>query len=178
MAGGGDEWEEIGPEEAEPEEGEEEAPEPEEIAPPGEEEGPPEPAPEAAAAGDRSKFAMASGLGFFVLALLVYFLVVLPGDPALVALAAAAMGLTAATVYFWMAHDLRIRPKTLTRHMARFIAGLILGLLAIVGLATLVVFLGPAAAPGGWGKAATVFLLEFLTAADVSLLFYSMSWEG
>lgn len=127
---------------------------------------------------DRSRFAMVSGLGFFILGLVVYFLVVAPRDAVLAALAGMGMGLTAAAVYFWMAHDLRVRPRALSRQMARFIAGPLLGLLALVGLATLVVYVGPAAPSNGIGKAVTVFGLEFGTAASVSLLFYSMLWEG
>lgn len=127
--------------------------------------------------GDRSRYAMVSGLGFFVLAVAVYFLVVVPGDVVLAELAAAGMGLTAATAYFWMADDLRIGPKRLSRSATRFIAGPLLGLLAIVGLATFVAYVGNGARPGGWGAVVTVFGLELGTAATVSLLFYSMLWD-
>lgn len=171
MVGGEEEWEEIRPEEAEIALAEEEIPVAEEL-PVAEGEAPTEPA--APAHVDRSRYALVSGLGFFVLGLVVYLFVVLPGDPALAALSAAGMALTAAAVYFWMADDLRLRPRNLSRSALRFIAGPLLGLLALVGLATLVTFLGP----GEWGKAATVFLLEFGTAATVSLLFYSLLWMG
>jgi len=130
------------------------------------------------AAVDRSRYALVSGLGFFILGLVVYLVIVVPADVPLGAVSAAGMALTAAAVYFWMADDLRVRPRNLSRSALRFIAGPLLGLLAIVGLAALVTFLGPSASPGDWGKAATVFLLEFGTAATVSLLFYSLLWAG
>ena len=172
MSGGADGWEEIRPEEAEIALAEEEIPLAEEL-PAAEGEAPAEPAHV-----DRSRYALVSGLGFFVLGLVVYLFVVVPGDPALAVLCAAGMALTAAAVYFWMADDLRLRPRNLSRSALRFIAGPLLGLLALVGLATLVTFLGPSAPPGEWGKAATVFLLEFGTAATVSLLFYSLLWAA
>ncbi len=174
MGGGDEEWEELGTGEAEPEERPED--EADEIAEPAEV--PPVAVGVPREVSDRSRFAMVSGLGFFILALVLYFLVVAPGDGVLGTLGAAGMGLTAAAVYFWMAHDLRIRPRALSRHMARFIAGPLLGLLALVGLATLFVYAGPSGPPNGWAKVATVFGLEFGTAASVSLLFYSMLWEG
>lgn len=173
MAGGDEsEWEEIPPEEIVEEDREEgamaaEGPEVaalEEVEPP-------------RRFDDRSRFATVAGLGFFILGVVLYLLVVVPRDGILAALGATGMALTAATVYFWMAHELRIHPKALTRHMARFIAGPLLGLLALLGLITLIVYIGPAAAPGGWGKVVVVFGLEFGTAASVSLLFYSMLWE-
>jgi len=171
MAGTEDEWEEIGPEEPELS-ADKEAPIAEEFAPVEEV----ETGPVAPVAADRSRFAMVAGLGFFVLALGVYLFVVLPGDATLAALSAAGMTLTAAAVYFWMADDLKVKPRNLSRSALRFIAGPLLGLLALVGLATLVTFIGPS--PGEWGKAATVFLLEFGTAATVSLLFYSLLWAA
>src|SRR5712691_4535545 len=110
MVGGEEEWEEIRPEEAEIAFAEEEIPVAGEL-PVAEGEAPTEPVSPAHV--DRSRYALVSGLGFFVLGLVVYLFVVLPGDPALAALSAAGMALTAAAVYFWMADDLRLRPRNL-----------------------------------------------------------------
>ncbi|GEM_PF-6365897 len=126
---------------------------------------------------DRSVLAMLSGLGFFVVALLLVLGVwnlagtVPSGALGFAAVVAAGMVLAVIIPYLWMLDDLRIRPRFLRKSHARFIAGPLIGVLAIVlfGLFTL--------------AAGNLFLIILsvavlgLTQACVALFLYSMLWQ-
>ena len=179
--GTGGEWEEVA-----------EEPEPETEDAYGEE--PPEAEPEAAyeeeeparavreprravARPDKSVLAMLSGLGFFVVALLlvlgVWSLAATIPSGALAFVGVVALGLVLAVIipYLWMLDDLRIRPRSLRKSHARFIAGPLIGVLAIVlfGLFTL--------AAGNLFLIILSVVVLAVTQASVALFLYSMLWE-
>src|SRR3990172_7686691 len=116
------EWED-GPPDAEPVQEESEEVYEEEVEPEVEieeiqpEEAPSPPAPSARA--DRSVFATLSGLGFFVVVLLLLF-TVLPAGLGVLGLTILGMAIGTAIPYLWMVDDLRVRPRRLPRRHARF----------------------------------------------------------
>ncbi len=174
------EWEEVA---EEPDAGTEEAyeEEPAEAEPEAEyEEEPPRAGREprrAVARPDKSVLAMLSGLGFFVVALLlvlgVWSLAATTPSGALAFVGVVALGLVLAVIipYLWMLDDLRIRPRSLRKSHARFLAGPLIGVLAIVlfGLFTL--------AAGNLFLIILSVVVLAVTQASVALFLYSMLWE-
>ena len=85
---------------------------------------------------DKSVLAMLSGLGFFVVGLLLVLGVwtlastVPVGAPAFLGVIVLGLILAFAIPYLWMLGDLRIRPRALRKSHARFIAGPMIGVLA------------------------------------------------
>lgn len=126
---------------------------------------------------DKSVLAMVSGLGFFVVALLLILGVwslaaaVPAGGVAFGGVVAVGLVLTVIIPYLWMLDDLRIRPRSLRKSHARFIAGPMIGILAIVlfGLFTL--------AAGNLILIILSVAVLGLTQASVALFLYSMLWE-
>lgn len=177
--GGEGEWEEVAEEpdaegeEADAEEIPEAEPEPadEEPVREGRE------APRAVGRPDRSVLATVSGLGFFIVALLlilgVWGLAASVPSGALTFGGVVVLGLILAAIipYLWMLDDLRIRPRSLRKSHARFLAGPLIGVLAVVlfGLFTL--------------SAGNLLLIILsvavlgVTQASVALFLYSMLWE-
>ncbi|TLZ72181.1 MAG: hypothetical protein E6K10_03040 [Methanobacteriota archaeon] len=172
------EWEEVAeePEEEYEEPAPEEAPEAEvEYA---EEEPPPSREPtRAVARPDKSVLAMLSGLGFFVAVLLLIFGVwnlsasVPAGAPAFTALVIVGLVLAIAIPYLWMLDDLRVRPRRLRRTHARFMAGPLIGILAIVLFALF------SLANQDWILVILAVAVVAITQASVALFLYSMLWE-
>jgi len=126
---------------------------------------------------DKSVLAMLSGLGFFVVALLLVLGVwslaaTVPAQaPAFTSVVVLGMVLAVIIQYLWMLDDLRIRPRSLRKSHARFIAGPLIGVLAIVlfGLFTL-------AATNLFLIILSVVVLA-VTQSSVALFLYSMLWE-
>jgi hypothetical protein len=126
---------------------------------------------------DKSVLAMLSGLGFFVVALLLVLGVwgiaatVPDGGLAFGAVIVVGLVLTVVIPYLWMLDDLRIRPRSLRKSHARFIAGPLIGVLAIVlfGLFTL--------ATGNLLLIILSVAVLGLMQASVGLFLYSMLWE-
>jgi hypothetical protein len=120
---------------------------------------------------------MLSGLGFFIVALLLVLGVwnlaatVPAGAPAFFGVIV--LGLIMATVipYLWMLDDLRIRPRSIRKSHARFLAGPLIGVLAIVlfGLFTL--------SAGNWLLAILAVVVLGMAQASVALFLYSILWE-
>src|SRR2546427_11517171 len=87
---------------------------------------------------DRSFLATLSGLGFFIVALLLVLGVwplasnVPAGAPSFTGILAIGLLLAVIIPYLWMLDDLRIRPRVLRKSQARFLAGPLIGVLAIV----------------------------------------------
>lgn len=165
------EWEDDPPDE-EPPEGEydeeyEEAVEPEVVEVIEAEETLPEPSP--AARIDRSVYAMVSGLGFFVAVLLLLF-AVLPAGYGVLGLTILGMAIGAAIPYLWMVDDLRVRPRRLRRSHARFLAGPLIGVLAIVVYGLFLI-----TRSSGILLVWTVGVIA-ITLISVALFLYSMLW--
>ena len=126
---------------------------------------------------DKSVLAMLSGLGFFVVGLLLVLGVwtlastVPVGAPAFLGVIVLGLILAFAIPYLWMLGDLRIRPRALRKSHARFIAGPMIGVLAIVlfGLFTL--------SAGNWLLAILSVVVLGMAQASVALFLYSMLWE-
>jgi hypothetical protein len=176
-AEGGTDWEEVASEPEEPEEafeGEEgpEAAYDEREAPPVRRE-PVRPA----GRQDKSVLAMVSGLGFFVVVLLLGFGVwnasaaVPTGPPAYTGLTIIGVVLAIVIPYLWMLDDLRLRPKGINKAHARFMAGPLIGVLAILLFVLFVL------AEQDWLLIAVAVAAIAITQASVSLFLYSMLWE-
>ena len=133
----------------------------------------PEEAPpvEAVARRDRSVYAMLSGLGFFVATLLLLFLII-PVGGTILGLTVLGMGIGTAIPYLWLAGDLRIRPRQLRRSQARFLAGPMIGVLAVVLYALFAV------ANPNWLLLSESIGVVAITLASVSMFLYSMLWKG
>jgi len=166
------EWED-GPPDAEPVQEESEEVYEEEVEPEVEieeiepEEAPSPPAPSARA--DRSVFATLSGLGFFVVVLLLLF-TVLPAGLGVLGLTILGMAIGTAIPYLWMVDDLRVRPRRLRRSHARFLAGPLIGVLAIVFYGLFVL------ASSSWILLLWTIGVVAITASSVALFLYSMLW--
>ncbi len=170
------EWEQVATEPEEVEEVYEEA-EPEAAY---EEAEPPRPEREpamAAARPDKSFLAMLSGLGFFVAVLLLVFGVwnlssqVPVGAPAFTGLTVVGLAIAIVIPYLWMLDDLRVRPRSIRKSHARFMAGPLIGVLAIT-----LFFLFSLAAQD-WLLIGLAIAVVAITQASVSLFLYSMLWE-
>ena len=127
---------------------------------------------------DKSVLAMVSGLGFFIVALLLVLgvwglVATIPAEsrPSFGAVIVIGLVLTVIIPYLWMLDDLRIRPRSLRKSHARFIAGPMIGILAIVlvGLFTL--------SAGNLLLIIVSVAVLGLTQASVALFLYSMLWE-
>ena len=126
---------------------------------------------------DRSFLATLSGLGFFIVALLLVLGVwplasnVPAGAPSFTGILAIGLVLAVIIPYLWMLDDLRIRPRVLRKSHARFLAGPLIGVLAIVlfGLFNL--------STGYWLLAIVTVLVLAVAQASVALFLYSMLWE-
>ena len=173
------EWEDVaeetdaGTEEAyedEPAEAESEAAYEEESRPPRE-------APRPVARSDRSVLAMVSGLGFFIVAMVLVLGVwplastVPAGAPSFSGILVLGLILAVFIPYLWMVSDLRIRPRALRKGPARFIAGPMIGVLAIVLFALFTL------SAGNWLLAVLAVTVLGVTQASVALFLYSMLWE-
>jgi hypothetical protein len=172
-------WEEVA---EEPEEGYEEA---YEEAPSGveveyEEEEPfelPREPTHAVARPDKSVLAMLSGLGFFVAVLVLIFGVwtlsatVRVGAAAFLGLTVVGLFLAILIPYLWMLDDLRVRPRAIRKSHARFMAGPLIGVLAIVLFALF------SLADPNWLLAILAVVVLAVTQGSVALFLYSMLWE-
>ena len=126
---------------------------------------------------DKSVLAMLSGLGFFIVALLLVLGVwnlaatVPVGAPEFVGVIALGLALAVIIPYLWMLNDLRIRPRSLRKTHARFLAGPMIGVLAIVlfWLFTL--------SAGNWLLAILTVVVLGVAQASVALFMYSILWE-
>ena len=126
---------------------------------------------------DKSFLATLSGLGFFIVALLLVLGVwplasnVPAGAPSFTGILAIGLVLAVIIPYLWMLDDLRIRPRVLRKSHARFLAGPLIGVLAIVlfGLFNL--------STGYWLLAIVTVLVLAVAQASVALFLYSMLWE-
>ena len=180
--GAGGEWEDVAEApDAETEEPYEEEPTEAAREEAYDEEEPPRPAREPArAAGppDRSVFAMLSGLGFFIVALLLVLGIwnlaasVPAGAPAFVGVIVLGLVLAGVIPFLWMLGDLRIRSRRIRKSHARFIAGPLIGVLAIVLSALFTL------SNGNWLLAALAIVVVAVSQASVALFLYSMLWEG
>ena len=174
------EWEEVAEEQPDAETGEAYDQEPADAEPEYEEAEPVRRGrPAAAPVGrtDRSFLAILSGLGFFIVALLLVLGVwplasnVPAGAPSFTGILAIGLVLAVIIPYLWMLDDLRIRPRVLRKSQARFLAGPLIGVLAIVlfGLFNL--------SAGYWLLAIMTVLVLAVAQASVALFLYSMLWE-
>lgn len=126
---------------------------------------------------DKSVFAMLSGLGFFVAILVLIFGVwnlsaAAPvGAPAFAGITIIGLFLAILIPYLWMLDDLRVRPRRIGKSHARFMAGPLIGVLAIV-LFTLFSLSGQ-----NWLLATASVAVIGITQASVALFLYSMLWE-
>ena len=120
---------------------------------------------------DRSKLALVSGIGFVALAIFLYFFVVVTGDIMLIGLSIAAIVVSALVALFYMLDDLRIRPDSMTERSAHFLAGIALGVLVLLIIATAMVYQRDVL------EAMPVFVVMVITNASVALFLYSMMWE-
>ncbi len=172
------EWEEVATEEPEGdtdeyggEVGPDAAPDEEEARRPSRPPGRP------AGRGDKSVLAMASGLGFFVVVLLLGFGVwnlsapVPMGAPAYTGLTIVGVVLAIAIPYLWMLDDLRIRPRGIKKTHARFMAGPLIGVLAILLFVLFIL------AEQNWLLVVLAIAVIAITQASVSLFLYSMLWQ-
>ena len=120
---------------------------------------------------------MVSGLGFFVAVLLMIFGVwgVAGTSPAgavtFTGLTVAGLGLATVIPYLWMLDDLRVRPRRLRRTHARFMAGPLIGILAIVLFALF------SLSSQSWVLAVLAVVVIGVTQASVALFLYSMLWQ-
>jgi hypothetical protein len=120
---------------------------------------------------DRSKLALTSGIGFVSLAIFLYFFVIATWDMMLIVLSITAIIVSALVALFYMLDDLRIRPSSMTERSAHFLAGISLGVLALLIISTAMVF------QSDFLQAMPVFVVMILTNASVALFLYSMMWE-
>lgn len=120
---------------------------------------------------DKSILAMLSGFGFFVAVLLLVFGIWTLGGPTYTTVTVAGLVVAILIPYLWMLDDLRVRPMSIKRTHARFMAGPLIGILAIIffGLFSL--------ANQSWLLMALGVTVVVITAASVSLFLYSMLWE-
>lgn len=119
----------------------------------------------------RSRFAMASGFGFVVLAVLIYLGIVIPGGFYTYLFGLAGMMLAVLVPLFYMLDDLRIRPRRMTERGVRFIAGILLAVLFLVVFSMVTLL---------WADYFRIVMLSaiiVLTDTSFSLFFYSMLWE-
>lgn len=119
---------------------------------------------------DKDKLAMLSGFGFFLTAVIFYFLVVTRGDLALYGYTAWGMALGGLIPFFYMLSDLSIKPARITERVAHFVSGLFLGILVIEVIATLFAF------KDDFGRTGSVMLLTFMTLVFTATTLYSMLW--
>ncbi|MFQ6106052.1 MAG: hypothetical protein ACE5QF_00470 [Thermoplasmata archaeon] len=120
---------------------------------------------------DRSKLALVSGIGFVGLAIFFYFFVIQVWETTQFILSLAALVVSALVALFYLLDDLTIRPKSMTERGAHFLAGIFLGTLVLLIIATALTFRSDIL------KAFPVFIIMILTNASVALFLYSMMWE-
>src|SRR5207247_10947474 len=87
------------------------------------------------------------------------------------ALVSVGIVLAIAIPYLWMLDDLRVRPRRLRRTHARFMAGPLIGILAIVLFALF------SLANQDWILVILAVAVVAITQASVALFLYSMLWE-
>jgi len=126
---------------------------------------------------DKSVLAMVSGLGFFVVVLLLGFGVwnlsatVPMGAPVYTGLTIVGLVLAIVIPYLWMLDDLRVRPRGIKKAHARFMAGPLIGVLAIL-LFVLFYLASP-----DWVLILLAVAVIAIMQASVALFLYSMLWE-
>ncbi|MFQ5909864.1 MAG: hypothetical protein ACE5IJ_03985 [Thermoplasmata archaeon] len=120
---------------------------------------------------DKSKLALLSGIGFVGLGMFFYFFVIEAWDTMRFILSLMALIVSALVALFYMLDDLRIRPGSMTERGAHFLAGIFLGVLVVLIVATAMVFKEDIL------KALPIFVIMILTNASVALFLYSMMWE-
>jgi hypothetical protein len=120
---------------------------------------------------DKSKLALVSGIGFVALAIFFYFFVISEWDTTQFTLSLIGLIVSALVALFYLLDDLTIRPKNMTERGAHFLAGIFLGVLALLIIITAMVFQEDIL------KAFPVFIIMIITNASVALFLYSMMWE-
>jgi hypothetical protein len=126
---------------------------------------------------DKSVLAMLSGLGFFVAVLVLIFGVwnlsatVRVGAAAFLGLTVVGLFLAILIPYLWMLDDLRVRPRRFRKSHARFMAGPLIGVLAIVLFALF------SLSDQNWLLAILAVVVLAVTQGSVALFLYSMLWE-
>jgi hypothetical protein len=125
---------------------------------------------------DKSKLSFVSGIGFVGLIFVMYFFVIVPGDPLLLGLSIAAIIVSALVAFFYLLDDLRIRPSSLTERGARFISGIFFMILVIL-LFTPLMMHWPNTDEIDITIPLTLLPIIILTHGSVALFLYSMLWE-
>jgi hypothetical protein len=125
---------------------------------------------------DKSKLSLISGLGFVILAVLIYFLVVMRWDLALGVLTVASMIAAALVSLFYLLDDLTFAPVSITERGARFLAGMMVGVLLLLAVITMSLNY-PFAAMDDLLNVAAVFAAAIVMNISVTTFLYTMMWE-
>ncbi len=122
---------------------------------------------------DKSKLAMAAGVGFVFLAVIFYLGIVMDGRFMTYLYGLIGMILAALIAFFYMLDDLRIRPVKITERGTRFVAGILLAFLFLM----IFIMVGGFVTSGEFVPLVYLATVIVLTNASFALFFYSMLWE-
>jgi len=120
---------------------------------------------------DKSKLSLVSGLGFVILAVFYYFVIVPQGSIEVYLLSVAGMIVSSMVALFYMLDDLVFRPQFITERGAHFISGIFLGFLLLLAFLTVMTF------KDNYAISFSIFVTIILAHINVALFLYSMLWE-
>jgi hypothetical protein len=118
----------------------------------------------------KSTLALVSGLGFVIIAVILYFVFNMYSDMDTIILTILGLFFSALIAFFYLLDELTIRPSWMTSRGGHFISGMFLGALALL----IVVILN---SYSDWLFLFPLFLVLILMNVSVAFFLYSMAWE-
>lgn len=118
----------------------------------------------------KSTLSLISGLGFVIIAVILYFVFSMYSDMDTIILTILGLFFSALIAFFYLLDELTIRPSWMTSRGGHFISGMFLGALALL----IVIILN---SYSDWLFLFPMFLVLILMNVSVAFFLYSMAWE-
>jgi len=118
----------------------------------------------------KSTLALASGLGFFIIAVILYFMLTAYYDTNTIIIIFLGLLFAVLISFFYLLDDLTIRPHWITSRGGHFISGMFLGALALLIILILNTYTD-------WLFIVPLFIIILLMNVCVSFFLYAMAWE-